>query len=325
MSLSATPSPGTPPSDTPAGAPVTRFAPSPTGRLHLGHAHAALVAWDRARAGGGLFRLRIEDIDGDRCASTFEAGIFEDLSWLGLNWDGPVLRQSQRRDVYAEALTRLEDLGVVYPCFCSRKEIRAEVARAGAAPHGPLGPVYPGTCRGLSEADRAARKAAGAPYALRLDAAAAQAQVGRPIWIEGTQPPQPADLTAVGDVVIARKELSTSYHLAVVVDDAAQGVTLVTRGADLQDSTPIHRVLQALLDLPVPRWAHHALLTDDAGVRLAKRDDARSLAALRAAGYSPAEVRALAGFPDKSADHAPDSGAPRAGGAEPRGPCQGGL
>lgn len=307
------PPPPPPPPATPAGPPVTRFAPSPTGRLHLGHAHAALFAWRLARAAGGSFRLRIEDLDTARCDPAYEAGIFADLAWLGLDWDGPVPRQSARHDAYAEALARLEALGVVYPCFCSRKEIRAEVARAGAAPHGPLGPVYPGTCRGLSERTRAARKAAGTPYALRLDAAAARALVGRPTWIEAAQPPQPADLSGVGDVVVARKDLGTSYHLAVVVDDAAQGVTLVTRGADLRDSTPVHRVLQALLGLPVPRWHHHALLTDDAGVRLAKRDAARSLAALRTAGYDPAEVRALAGFPD-------DAPAPRAPAPERPGP-----
>ena len=287
---------------------ITRFAPSPTGRLHLGHAYSALFAWRLARAHGGAFRLRIEDIDTARCDPADEAGIFEDLAWLGLDWDGPVPRQSERTAAYAEALARLDDLGVIYPCFCTRKDIRAEVAQAGAAPHGPLGPVYPGTCRRLDPDTRAARIAEGRPYALRLDAAAAHARVGHPPWVDLAwvdrawvdlgKGAHPADLGTVGDVVVARKELGTSYHLSVVVDDAAQGVSVVTRGADLYDSTPVHRVLQALLDLPVPVWCHHRLLTDDSGARLAKRDNARALATLRAAGETPAAVRALAGVPD---------------------------
>ncbi len=282
----------------PPGEVVTRFAPSPTGRLHIGHAHAALFAWRAARSVGGRFLLRIEDIDEGRCDPAFEDGIHEDLEWLGLDWDGPVLRQSERLNAYAEALARLEAAGLVYPCFCTRKEIRAEVARMGSAPHGPLGAVYPGTCRGLSPAERAYKERAGRAAALRLDVQAALARTGRLTWHDRARGPQAADLEAVGDVVLARKDIATSYHLAVTVDDAAQGVTLVTRGEDLLEATAVHRLLQALLELPVPQWHHHPLLNDEQGRRLAKRDAARSIAGLRAAGHSPAEVRAMAGFAD---------------------------
>ncbi|WP_027287675.1 tRNA glutamyl-Q(34) synthetase GluQRS [Rhodovibrio salinarum] len=276
---------------------VTRFAPSPTGLLHLGHAYSAVTC---ARAAGphGRFLLRIEDIDTARCRDTFEQAIFDDLAWLGLSWETPVMRQSTRMDAYARALTRLDDLGVIYPCFCSRKDIQAEAERLGAAPHGPLGTPYPGTCRDLSPTERDARIAAGTPYSLRLDHLRAHERVGHPQWTDRHHGTFQADLSAIGDVMLARKEVATSYHLAVVVDDAAQGITLVTRGEDLLPATPVHRVLQALLDLPVPEWAHHRLLDDDAGKRLAKRDDAVSLRAYREAGYSPAEVRALAGLPD---------------------------
>ena len=276
---------------------VTRFAPSPTGLLHLGHAYSAL---DAARAAGprGRFLLRIEDIDTARCKPEFEQAIFDDLAWLGLNWATPVLRQRDRMDAYARTLQRLDDLGVVYPCFCSRKDIRAEAARIGAAPHGPLGTPYPGTCRALSPAERRAKIDAGAPYSLRLDHLRAHERVGRPDWTDRRHGTFRADLGEIGDVMLARKEIATSYHLAVVVDDAAQGVTLVTRGEDLLPATPVHRVLQALLDLPVPDWAHHRLLDDDEGKRLAKRDDAVAIRAYREAGYTPEQVRALAGVTD---------------------------
>jgi glutamyl-Q tRNA(Asp) synthetase len=280
---------------------VTRFAPSPTGFLHLGHAHAALYAWRAARDAGGRFLLRIEDIDAARCRQDYDDAIFEDLAWLGLDWETPVMRQRERREAYAGALARLREMGLLYPCYCSRKEIRAEVARAGAAPHGPAGPPYPGTCRGLNDSERAAHESEGRVPALRLDVAAAHARVGFPAWHDRRHGWATADLRPLGDVVMARKEIGTSYHIAVTVDDAAQGVTLVTRGEDLLDSTPVHRVLQALLDLPVPEWHHHGLLTDETGQRLAKRDDARSLRSLREAGHSPAEVRAMAGFPDDGA------------------------
>lgn len=288
--------------DTPSAAgarqTVTRFAPSPTGLLHLGHAHSALVAHAAARRAGGRFVLRIEDIDTVRCKEGFVDAILADLTWLGLSWDGPVVRQHARQDAYAEALARLDALGLLYPCFCTRKEIRAEIQQAAAAPHSPPGGAYPGTCRHLSSAQRAARHAEGRPYALRLDVQAAHELVGFPTWRDRHAGVATADLRPGGDIIIARKDIGTSYHLAVTLDDAAQGVTLVTRGEDLIDSTPVHRVLQALLDLPVPEWAHHGLLTDAEGNRLAKRDRSHGIRHLREAGYTPAEVRTMAGFRD---------------------------
>jgi glutamyl-Q tRNA(Asp) synthetase len=277
---------------------VTRFAPSPTGYLHLGHAHSALVGWRAAAAAGGRFLLRVEDIDGPRCRPEFEDAIHEDLAWLGLSWETPVRRQSDHMADYAAALDRLDRLGLLYPCFCTRKEIRAEIARSGAAPHGPDGPLYPGACRNLSEDVRQARLAEGRPYALRLDMARAAARAGPLAWIDRSRGEVAADPRAHGDAVLARKEVATSYHLAVTLDDAAQGVSLVTRGEDLFHATHVHRLLQALLGLPVPEWHHHGLVTDETGERLAKRSDAHSIRALRQAGRSPAEVRALAGFPD---------------------------
>ncbi len=277
---------------------VTRFAPSPTGLLHLGHAHAALFAWRAAR--GGRFLLRIEDVDLARCRREFEAAIEEDLAWLGLEWERPVRRQSDQMADYGAALGRLEAEGLLYPCFCTRKEIRDEIARAGRAPHGPEGPLYPGTCRALAPAERQARVASGAPHALRLDVARAAARAGPLTWRDRGRGEIAADPASLGDAVLARKEVPASYHLTVTLDDALQGVTLVTRGTDLFHASHLHRLLQALLGLPVPEWHHHALLTDDAGERLAKRHDALSIRALRDAGKSPAEVRALAGFPDDS-------------------------
>jgi glutamyl-Q tRNA(Asp) synthetase len=277
---------------------VTRFAPSPTGLLHLGHAHSALAGWRAARATGGRFLLRIEDIDRGRCRAEFTAAILADLAWLGLDWDGAVRVQSEHFADYRQALDRLEALGVLYPCFCTRAAIKAEVARAGAAPHGREGPAYPGTCRGLAAAERAARRAAGEAWALRLDVARAAALAGGLWWEEEGLGAVRCDAAAQGDVVLARKDTPASYHLAVTVDDALQGVSLVTRGQDLFEATHIHRLLQALLDLPVPRYRHHPLLLDAAGRRYAKRDRALTLAALRAEGRTPQEVRALAGYPD---------------------------
>ncbi len=278
--------------------PVTRFAPSPTGYLHLGHAHSALFGWRAARQAGGRFLLRIEDVDLARCRPEFEAAILEDLAWLGLAWEDPPRRQSEHMADYADALDRLDRLGLLYPCFCTRKEIRAEIAGAARAPHGPEGPIYPGTCRLLPEDQRQERRAAGAAYALRLDVAAAVARAGPLAWIERGAGEIAAEPLSLGDVVLARKEIATSYHLAVTLDDAAQGVTLVTRGADLFHTSHLHRLLQALLGLPVPEWQHHALISGPDGERLAKRSDALSIRALRQAGKSPAEVRALAGFAD---------------------------
>lgn len=275
---------------------TTRFAPSPSGRLHLGHAHSALFA--ARAAAGGRFLLRIEDIDLGRCRPEHEAGILEDLAWLGLTWETPVRRQSEHFADYRAALDRLQGEGLVYPCFCTRREIAAEIARAGSAPHGPDGPLYPGTCRRRSKDERAERLAAGEPHAWRLDLAEASRRAGPLTWHDLGAGEQAARPELLGDAVLARKEVPTSYHLAVTVDDALQEIGLVTRGQDLFHATHLHRLLQALLGLPVPRWHHHALLSDAEGKRLAKRHDALSLAALRAAGRSPAEARALAGFPD---------------------------
>ncbi len=271
---------------------VTRFAPSPTGLLHLGHAFAALYAWSRARDGsaGGSFLLRIEDIDEGRCREEFVGAIMRDLAWLGLDWDGDVRRQSRHLDDYRAALARLEALGLLYPCFCTR----ADIARSLDAPQGPEGPIYPGTCRALSEGERARKIAAGTSFALRLDVAQALARTGRLTWNDERAGTVSADPLSLGDVVLARKDAPTSYHLAVTVDDAAQGVSLVTRGADLFAATHVHRLLQALLDLPVPLYHHHRIVTDAGGLRLAKRDRAMTLAALRQAGRSPADVRAMA-------------------------------
>jgi len=277
---------------------VTRFAPSPTGYLHLGHAHSALTGWRAARRAGGRFLLRLEDIDQTRCRPEFAAAILEDLAWLGLDWDGPVRVQSEHFADYRAALDRLEAAALLYPCFCTRAAIKAEMARAVAAPHGPEGPLYPGTCRALEPAERARRVAVGESFALRLDVAAALARCGPLFWEDEIAGRIAADPASLGDVVLARKEAPASYHLAVTVDDALQGVTLVTRGVDLFAATHIHRLLQALLDLPVPRWCHHPLLTDAAGRRFAKRDRAQTLRALREAGHGPADVRVLAGFPD---------------------------
>jgi glutamyl-Q tRNA(Asp) synthetase len=259
--------------------PVTRFAPSPTGRLHLGHAFSALKAHDFARERGGAFLLRIEDIDPGRSRTEHVDGILEDLLWLGLEWDGELLYQSERLRIYAKALDRLKADGLVYPCFCTR----ADIAASASAPHGPDGPFYPGTCRGLAGADLSR------PHAWRLDVAAAAALAGPLAWTDDGE-----TVTAVpetyGDVVLARKDAPASYHLAVTVDDAAQGVTDVVRGRDLFASTHVHRLLQALLGLPTPAWHHHDLLTDAGGNRLAKRHDAPTLAALREGGADPAAL-----------------------------------
>lgn len=255
---------------------VTRFAPSPTGRLHLGHAYSALLAHDFARERGGTFLLRIEDIDPGRVRPEHVDGIFEDLLWLGLEWDGELIYQSERLELYAEALERLKAEGLLYPCFCTR----ADIAASAAAPQGPDGPVYPGTCRGLRDPELAK------PHAWRLDVAKASAKAGPLYWMDGDTEVQ-AESEAFGDIVLARKDAPASYHLAVTIDDAAQGVTDVVRGRDLFASTDVHRLLQALLGLPTPDYHHHALLTDARGDRLAKRHNAPSLADLRAAGADP--------------------------------------
>lgn len=273
---------------------VTRFAPSPTGYLHLGHAYSALIGWHAARAAGGRFLLRIEDIDVTRCRPEFTDAILEDLAWLGLDWDGAVRRQSEHFVDYEAALDALDVMELIYPCFCTRADIAAEIARAGGAPQGEEAAVYPGTCRNLSDDERARRIAAGESYALRLDVGRACARTGPLFWDDDAQGHVGAQPETLGDVVLARKDTPTSYHLAVTVDDALQGVTLVTRGIDLFSATHIHRLLQALLGLPTPRYRHHKLLTDAQGKRFAKRDRSLTLRALREAGRSPDEVRAMA-------------------------------
>ncbi|WP_096786026.1 tRNA glutamyl-Q(34) synthetase GluQRS [Rhodobacter sp. CZR27] len=272
---------------------VTRFAPSPTGPLHLGHAFSALTVWDRAAGGTAL--LRIEDIDRSRCRPEWEAQIFDDLHWLGLDWPLPVMRQSERADAYRAALDRLAGMGLTYPCRCSRADIRAALSAPQEGATGPDGLIYPGTCRGRSMAE------AGPEDTIRLDMAAALRLAG-PLRFRETGPARegwhevgPLDRTA-GDVVLSRRGFGTSYHLAVVVDDAAQGVTEVVRGEDLFEATAIHVLLQRLLDLPVPDFHHHRLIRDEAGKRLAKRDDARALATYRAEGLAPADIRAMVGL-----------------------------
>jgi glutamyl-Q tRNA(Asp) synthetase len=275
---------------------VTRFAPSPTGHLHLGHAFSALFAWRRAREAGGRFLLRLEDIDPGRCRPEFASAILDDLVWLGLAWDGEVRVQSQHLPEYRAVLDDLAGRGLLYPCFCTRADILREMEQSAAAPHTPDGtPLYPGTCRHLSKDEREGRIAAGERHALRLHMRHALASVRQALCFEeageGTVACRPEQF---GDVVLARKDAPASYHLCVTHDDAVQGVTLVTRGADLEPATHLHRLLQALMGWPALAYAHHPLLTDALGRRLAKRDRAASVRELRAGGASPAEVRALA-------------------------------
>lgn len=279
---------------------IARFAPSPTGLLHIGHAWSAILSHDRAKEAGGRFLLRIEDIDGTRSRPDYIDAIQRDLAWLGLEWDGPVLHQSERLDLYGAAIERLKTLGLLYPCFCTRAEIAASLS----APHGDAGPVYPGTCRHLAE-DVRARRQTGEQHAWRLDLARALDLLspaaeempdqfrhdGRLIWHDEIAGDVVAAPEMHGDIILARKDAPASYHLAVTVDDAAQGVTHVVRGRDLFAATHVHRLLQALLDLPTPLYRHHALLANDTGERLAKRNRAPTLEAMRAAGI---DGRALA-------------------------------
>jgi glutamyl-Q tRNA(Asp) synthetase len=255
---------------------VTRFAPSPTGRLHLGHAFSAVTGHDLARQGGGRFLLRIEDLDQGRSRADYVDGIVEDLRWLGLDWDEPVLVQSHRAAAYADALGRLRDAGLVYPCFCTR----ADIARSLTAPHGDPGGDYAGTCRDLP--DDPERRAT-TPHSWRLDSRKAlDVAGGMPSWQEVDGRSFHSALDDFGDAILARKDAPAAYHLACVVDDAASGVTHVVRGADLRPSTPTQRLLQELLGLPAPTYCHHRLVAHVDGRRLAKRDLAPTLAALRA-------------------------------------------
>jgi glutamyl-Q tRNA(Asp) synthetase len=284
--------------------PAFRFAPSPNGFLHLGHAYSALLNFDLARARNGRFLLRIEDIDATRCRPEYEAAIYEDLAWFGLTWEEPVRRQSEHFAPYQAALVRLDAQGLVYASFESRAEI-ARLVREREA-HGPWprdpdgAPLYPGGAHDLSAEERSRRVAAGEPFALRLDMAAAVARVGAPGWREqdadGHIATIAADPAAWGDVVLARKETPTSYHLSVVVDDAAQGVTDVVRGRDLFAATAVHRLLQALLGLPAPVYRHHLLILDADGQKLSKSTQATGLRELRAGGATSADIRRMVGL-----------------------------
>jgi glutamyl-Q tRNA(Asp) synthetase len=287
--------------------PVFRFAPSPNGFLHLGHALSALLNFGLARQGGGRLLLRIEDIDATRCRPEFEAAIFEDLGWLGIEWETPVRRQSEHLELYREAVEKLAAQGLIYPAFESRAEIARLVAEREAIapwPRDPDGaPLYPGKARPLAPDDGARLLHSGAPFAWRLDMASACGRAGALSWTEQGEGPDrqtgtvPAAPQAWGDVILARKETPTSYHLSVVIDDALQGVSHVVRGQDLFWATSVHRLLQKLLDLPEPAYRHHRLVLDEGGQKLSKSTAATGLRALRAAGATPADIRRLVGLP----------------------------
>lgn len=283
----------------PVQALTTRFAPSPTGLLHLGHAFAAFVAQGHARRTGGRFLLRIDDLDHTRCRPQFERAIYEDLAWLGLNFELPVRRQSDHFPEYARAIETLRAQGLLYPCFCTRANIAAEIQAIANAPQGPEGPLYPRTCLALSAGERRTLIESGRPFAWRLDTEKAAKTAGPLDFLEHGAGPLgevgriTADPGLLGDIVLARKEMPASYHLACVIDDSEQGVTLVTRGEDLFAATHIQRLLQALLKRPRPEYAHHRLICDASGRRLAKRDAAMAVSALRAQGASAADVRRM--------------------------------
>ena len=282
--------------------PVFRFAPSPNGLLHLGHAYSALQNQKLARAAGGRLLLRIEDIDPGRCKKEFEDAIFEDLAWLGIEWEEPVRRQSEHFSDYARTLEGLTERGLLYPCFCTRSEIEHAIAGVAAWPRDPDGvPLYPGTCKHMSQAERDRRLASGQSAALRihLDEAIAQGWM-RLGWREFGEGPMPRDVSAEpslwGDAVIGRRDVPTSYHIAVVVDDALQGVTDVVRGMDIFNATSLHRLLQELLGLPAPNYHHHKLLLNENGEKLSKLARSKSVRSLREAGETAAGVRKKLGF-----------------------------
>ncbi|MEQ1755988.1 MAG: tRNA glutamyl-Q(34) synthetase GluQRS [Micropepsaceae bacterium] len=281
---------------------TTRFAPSPTGHLHLGHAYAAIQAAFLAKRTGGTFHVRLEDTDRGRCRPEFESGIFDDLNWLGLDYARPVRKQSEHFSDYTNALEKIQQIGCAYPCFCTRKDIEAEFVASLGAPQGPDGPIYTGTCRQLSIAERSVRISRGESHAWRMDANAAIRIVGKDFGFheDGRGPAGEhgfivASPDLFGDFILARKDAPASYHLAVVVDDDLQGITTVTRGNDLFASTHAHRLLQALLGLREPRYRHHALVRDAQGTRLAKRDQAASLRQMRAQGVTVGEIYEMLG------------------------------
>jgi len=275
---------------------ITRFAPSPTGYLHMGHGFSAKLSYDFARKHDGRFLLRMEDIDHTRCTAAYEQAIYQDLKWIGLEWEMPVWRQSEHINDYRAALNILDKKGLLYPCFCSRKDIRREISDSSQAAHNPDGPLYPGTCRDLTMAERQAHFSAGRPHALRLDMAKALALAGNtPLtWTDLAAEEQIATpkilRQTIGDVVLSRKEVATSYHLSVVVDDHLQKISHVIRGRDLFQASPLHRLLQFLLGYATPVYLHHDLLYDDTGHKLAKSNHSPALRELRAAGRDPAEL-----------------------------------
>ena len=264
---------------------VTRFAPSPSGRLHLGHAYSAAIGHRQARETGGKFRLRIEDLDQTRCKPEFVDGIYEDLRWIGLEWEEPVLVQSERTAEYEAALSKLKAQGVVFACFCTR----GDIAQSLTAPHGDAATSYPGTCRNLPDDPQ---RRASTPHCWRLNSAKSLQMTGLPSWSESDGASFTADASDIGDAILARKDAPASYHLSCVVDDAASGVTMVVRGADLRPSTPIQRLLQILLGIPEPIYLHHPLVTHENGRRLAKRDLAPTLAAMRESGVDGPQLAA---------------------------------
>jgi len=265
---------------------ITRFAPSPTGYLHLGHLYAALFARDLAAKHGGRFLLRYEDIDVTRVRDIYYTQIEDDLHWAGLEWEQPTLRQTSRLKFYQDAMEKLKSLGVVYPCFCTRKDIQRELDNLTRAPHGPDGPLYPGTCKQLTQGEIAANISEGIEPSWRLDSEEAQKITGALSFTDSRLGKKRVNHTLLGDVVLSRKDIGTSYHIAVVVDDAFQNITDVTRGKDLLESTHIHRILQSLLELPQPRYHHHDLVCDSQGKRLAKRDNALAIKQLRTEGMT---------------------------------------
>lgn len=270
---------------------MTRFAPSPTGLLHLGHAYSALMAWNLAQNSQGQFLLRIEDIDRTRCRPEYTAALFKDLKWLGVTWEEPVRQQSEHLEEYSSVAQQMWQSGLLYPCFCSRSEILREIEAAGGAPHGADGPLYPGICRRLSVDEAAFRIRRGDQYALRLNLQQAIDVAGSGlVWTDLQRGDQEARPELLGDVILVRRDIGCSYHLCVVWDDALQGVTHISRGDDLFDATHLHRLLQAVLKLPTPVYSHHGLLRDASGRRLAKRDRDETLTALREQGVSREEI-----------------------------------